>query len=118
MKYIFLTIITFLTSIVLAQNTYLHCGKLIDTKNGKELAEMTIVVSGNKIIEVKEGYATPASKDDAIVDLKNKTVMPGHINKFTSILPMLIYTCISSKSNFNSFFICLSKGSLNFRTNF
>ncbi|RPD99937.1 amidohydrolase family protein [Aureibaculum marinum] len=63
-----------------AQNTYLHCGKLIDTKNGKVLTEMTIIVSGNKIIDVKNGYINPKSKKDHNIDLKSKTAMPGLID--------------------------------------
>ncbi|MCM5662015.1 metal-dependent hydrolase family protein [Galbibacter mesophilus] len=60
-----------------AQNTYLHCGKVIDTKNGKLLKEKTIVVSGNKITDLKDGYLQPSNTDDQIIDLKDKTVLPG-----------------------------------------
>ncbi|PCJ23274.1 MAG: amidohydrolase [Flavobacteriales bacterium] len=80
MKYVLLTLITCLTSLLLAQNTYIHCGKLIDTKNGKLLTEMTIVVLENKIIGVEKGYITPRSDKDITVDLKTKTVMPGLID--------------------------------------
>ena len=62
-----------------AQDTYLHCGKLIDTKSGSILTEKTIVVSGNKISKVENGY-TSGKKDDIIIDLKDKTVMPGLID--------------------------------------
>ena len=58
-----------------AQNTYLHCGKLIDTKSGKVLKEKTIVVSGNKIVSVENGYVNPKNAEDIIVDLKSKTVI-------------------------------------------
>ena len=80
MKYILLTVITCLTSLLLAQNTYIHCGKLIDTKNGKMLTEMTITVEGNKITAVEKGYITPKSNKDITVDLKTKTVIPGLID--------------------------------------
>jgi len=63
-----------------AQSTYLHCGKLIDTKNGKVLNEMTIIVTGNKITDVKNGFINPKSKKDNTIDLKSKTVMPGLID--------------------------------------
>ncbi|MET2985551.1 metal-dependent hydrolase family protein [Aureibaculum conchae] len=65
---------------LVAQSTYLHCGKLIDTKNGKVLNEMTIIVTGNKITDVKTGYINPKSKKDNTIDLKSKTVMPGLID--------------------------------------
>ena len=68
-----------------SQNTYLHCGKMIDVKNGQVLTNKTIVVSGNKIIAVNDGFTNPESDDDMIVDLKNKTVMPGLIDMHVHI---------------------------------
>ncbi|GGI56633.1 metal-dependent hydrolase family protein [Winogradskyella haliclonae] len=65
------------------QNTYLHCGKLVDTKSGKVLSEKTIIVSGNKIIEVVDGYLKPESGN--VIDLKSKTVMPGLIDMHVHI---------------------------------
>lgn len=69
----------------IAQNTYLHCGKIIDTNNGKVLADKTIVVSGNKIVSVNDGFIDKTSADDIIVDLKNKTIMPGFIDMHVHI---------------------------------
>ncbi|MDG4715858.1 MULTISPECIES: metal-dependent hydrolase family protein [Winogradskyella] len=81
-----LSILAFVFSIVLAaQNTYLHCGKLIDTESGKVLTEQTIVVSGNKIVSVKKGYHNPDKKEDTVIDLKSKTVMPGLIDMHVHI---------------------------------
>ncbi|NCT93634.1 MAG: amidohydrolase family protein [Chitinophagaceae bacterium] len=62
-----------------AQKTLLHCGQLIDVKNLQTLKEMTIVVQGNKILDVQKGY-TAAAAGDQVIDLKNKTVMPGLID--------------------------------------
>jgi len=59
-----------------AQKTFLHCGQLIDVEHLKVLKEKTIVVEGNKIVDVLDGYAK-AGSDDKTVDLKNSTVMPG-----------------------------------------
>lgn len=76
-----LTIFTLLFSLILSsQSTYLHCGKLIDTKNGKVLNEMTVIITGNKITDVKTGYINQKSKKDNTIDLKSKTVMPGLID--------------------------------------
>jgi len=44
-----------------AQDLYLHCGKLIDTKNGKVLTDRTIIVSGKKITAIKNGFVDPAN---------------------------------------------------------
>ncbi|MDY8136557.1 amidohydrolase family protein [Aquimarina sp. 2201CG5-10] len=79
MKYIFSVLLALICTTILAQDTYLHCGKLIDTKTGTVLTEKTIVISGNKITKVENGY-TKGKKDDTTIDLKDKTVMPGLID--------------------------------------
>ena len=63
----------------LCQKTLLHCGRLIDPKSGQVLTEMTIVVTGNSITSVDKGY-TAAAAGDKLIDLKNRTVMPGLID--------------------------------------
>ncbi len=81
-----LTVCSLLFSLLLsAQSTYLHCGKLIDTKNGKTLKEMTVVVTGNKITDIKKGYIQASSDKDRTIDLKDKTVMPGLIDMHVHI---------------------------------
>ena len=85
MKKITFLLAAFICFIGSAQDTYLHCGKLIDTKNGKVLTNKTIVVSMNKITAVNDGYTTPASSEDVVIDLKNKTVMPGFIDMHVHI---------------------------------
>ena len=46
MKKLFTVSLFFLCFIGVAQDIYLHCGKLVDTQNGKVLTDKTIVVSG------------------------------------------------------------------------
>ena len=79
MKHFILICLTLIVSLAFGQSTYLHCGKLVDTKNKKVLSEHTIIVEGNKIKEVFNGYIQPKSSDDRVIDLKSKTVMPGLI---------------------------------------
>jgi imidazolonepropionase-like amidohydrolase len=62
-----------------AQKTLIHCGSLIDGKNKEILSQATIVVEANKIVSVDKGF-TKAGKDDKIIDLSKKTVMPGLID--------------------------------------
>ncbi len=64
------------TSFSFSQTYYLHCGKLIDGKNDKIMKEKTIIVNDNIIEEIKDGYAT-APDGVTVIDLKDKTVMPG-----------------------------------------
>ncbi|MEH6535293.1 MAG: amidohydrolase family protein [Psychroserpens sp.] len=85
MKNILQLIILLLTISVTGQNIYLHCGKVIDTKSGSTLSEKTIIVSGDKIIAIENGYVAPKSSDDVVVDLKDKTVMPGLIDMHVHI---------------------------------
>jgi len=59
-----------------AQKTILHCGKLIDVAKGETLSSYSIIIEGNKIVEVRAGYVSAAA-NDKIIDLKNRTVMPG-----------------------------------------
>jgi imidazolonepropionase-like amidohydrolase len=62
-----------------AQKTFLQCGQLVDVKAGTVLKEMTIVIESNKIIDLVKGYAA-GGKTDQLINLKNKTVMPGFID--------------------------------------
>lgn len=77
--------IVFISYAAVSQNTYLHCGKLIDTKNGKVLTSQTIIVSENKILSVEKGFLSPKSESDKVIDLKEKTVLPGLIDMHVHI---------------------------------
>ncbi len=61
---------------LLAQEQYLLCGRLIDCTDEQVQEEMTIVVEGNTIKAVLKGYVRP-QEDVAIIDLTDKTVLPG-----------------------------------------
>jgi imidazolonepropionase-like amidohydrolase len=75
-KQSFLILFLLLISHIFAQKTILHCGRLIDGISDEIKTEMSIIVDGNKIIAVLNGYAK-AGNGDTIIDLKDKTVMPG-----------------------------------------
>lgn len=66
-----------LTTASPAQDIYIQAGKLVDTKNGKVLSEKTIIVSGNKIKSVENGFVAPKNSSDSLIDLRNMTVLPG-----------------------------------------
>ncbi|WP_460676060.1 metal-dependent hydrolase family protein [Hymenobacter coalescens] len=63
----------------LAQKTYLHCGRLLDVRAGKLLTEQTLVVENGRVLAVQAGY-TAAGGADQVIDLKNRTVLPGLID--------------------------------------
>ncbi|MFY8024474.1 MAG: amidohydrolase family protein [Sediminibacterium sp.] len=79
MRKYFLGAILLLSNSIIAQRTLIHCGQLIDVKNSTQLPAMTIVVEGNKIVEVQKGYTT-ATAGSTVIDLKKLTVMPGLID--------------------------------------
>lgn len=77
MKKFFLSFIVFAFAFFAsAQRTLIHCGTLIDCVSNAAQKEMTIVVEGNKILSAEKGYKNPSSADK-VIDLKNKTVLPG-----------------------------------------
>ena len=72
-----------------AQTTVIYCGKLIDGYSDKAMSEMTVVVENNTIVRVDKGY-TKVPDSVTVIDLKDKTVLPGlmdmhvHIENETS----------------------------------
>ncbi|ANE53103.1 metal-dependent hydrolase family protein [Flavisolibacter tropicus] len=84
MKKLFTLLFSIVSYGAFGQTTYLYCGKLIDGLSATAQQEVTIVVDGNKIIEVQKGYQTPPS-GVAVIDLKKNTVMPGLIDSHVHI---------------------------------
>ncbi|MCK5638178.1 MAG: amidohydrolase family protein [Flavobacteriaceae bacterium] len=85
MKFFSITFLLLSTTFLFAQNTYIHCGNLIDTKDGKTLTNRTIVVKENIITAIEKGFINPNSNKDKVIDLKNKTVLPGLIDMHVHI---------------------------------
>lgn len=79
MRTYFLAAIFLVSNSIIAQRTFIHCGQLIDVKTSTQLPTMTIVVEGNKIVDVQKGYTSPAP-GNTVIDLKMLTVMPGLID--------------------------------------
>jgi hypothetical protein len=52
----------FSASISFAQDTYIQCGKIIDTKTGKVLTNKTIVVSNKTIKTIQDGFINPTNQ--------------------------------------------------------
>lgn len=78
-------LLCFAVSTVFAQQTYLHCGTLFDAKNGKFIKEQTVIVEGDKILQVKKGFLLPSQAEIKVIDLKDKTVLPGFIDMHVHI---------------------------------
>ena len=80
MKNFICLLIFFISLSISSQDTYLQCGKVIDTERGKVLKKKTIIVSSDKIVAIKNGYVSSENPRDIVIDLKSKTVMPGLID--------------------------------------
>jgi len=61
---------------LIGQQTYIHCGNLIDGISKNTMGNHTIVVENNLIKEVKKGFVDPP-QGVAFLDLKDKTILPG-----------------------------------------
>ncbi len=78
-KLVFLLVTICIVNTLSAQRTIIYCGQLIDVKGLQVLKEMSVIIDGNKIVDVEKGY-TRAAAGEKTIDLKNKTVMPGLID--------------------------------------
>jgi imidazolonepropionase-like amidohydrolase len=56
--------------------TLVQCGKLIDVRALQVRSQVTVVVGGDRITRIDQGF-TPASTQDRVVDLRSQTCMPG-----------------------------------------
>lgn len=62
-----------------AQSTYIHAGTLIDGKGEEPRSQVTIVVEGNRIAAVEDGFREPGA-EDRLIDLSGSVVLPGFID--------------------------------------
>ncbi len=67
-----------------AQKTIIHCGNLVDVEDSKIKSEMSITIAGNKIEKISKGYISPGA-NETVIDLKDKTVLPGLIDMHVHI---------------------------------
>ena len=58
--------------------TALHCGRLLDSINGKMLGATTVVMEGGRIRQVSPGTTAPAGAKE--IDLSSQTCLPGLID--------------------------------------
>ena len=77
-KIVILLLVVVFSQSFMAQETYILCGKLLDTKSGIVEKSKTIVVENNKITNVMDGYVMP--RGATLIDLRDKVVLPGLID--------------------------------------
>jgi imidazolonepropionase-like amidohydrolase len=67
-----------------AQTTLVHAGTLVDGLSDEPRSEVTIVVEGNEIAAVEDGFRDPG-EDERLVDLSESWVLPGFIDMHVHI---------------------------------
>lgn len=78
-KLVLILLVSGFATATVAQRTLIHCGNLINGKTKEIQSQVTVVVEANKILSVDKGFTKPG-KDDKLIDLSKKTVMPGLID--------------------------------------
>ena len=73
-KLIIILLVISCSQTAFAQKITIHAGKLIDVTNATVKTEMTVVVEGDRIVAVEQGYT---ANDGQVIDLKSHTLMPG-----------------------------------------
>jgi imidazolonepropionase-like amidohydrolase len=72
----------------------IRAGHVLDVRSGNEIADQTVVVTGDLITAVSATSATPKQPQDREVDLRAMTVLPGLID---------VHTHLTMDSNFDPY---------------
>ena len=67
-----------------AAKTLVYCGTLIDGVSDAPRREVSVVVDGDRIVDVLPGYVAPGA-GDTVLDRRAETVMPGLIDLHTHL---------------------------------
>jgi imidazolonepropionase-like amidohydrolase len=76
------------------QRTLIRAGHLLDVRTGKLFDAQTIVVTGDRIVNIAATASVPASPGDTVIDLGSLTVLPGLID---------VHTHLTSNPDFDPF---------------
>ncbi|MDG2060366.1 MAG: amidohydrolase family protein [SAR86 cluster bacterium] len=74
-----LSLFVLIFSQITSSKTVIHAGQLIDGNNPSPLQNMSIIISGEKIISIEQGFIEP-DIEDIYIDLGSYTVLPGLID--------------------------------------
>lgn len=79
MKIVAFLLSLFVLPLMAAPVKVIHAGELLAVPGERTLTEHTIVVEGDRITEIREGFTNPADfgEDAVLIDLSDQFVMPG-----------------------------------------
>ncbi|MGF1606174.1 MAG: amidohydrolase family protein [Rhodothalassiaceae bacterium] len=82
-----LALLGLLSGPVAAADTIIHAGRLIAVPGEPATSEQSILIRDGRIAELRDGYARPVDEwgDATVIDLTDKTVLPGLIDSHTHI---------------------------------
>jgi len=66
-----------MTTTLVSQDKYIHAGKIFDSSSGKYQLNKTIIISGNIISSIEDGFIEPKNENIAVYDLRSKVLLPG-----------------------------------------
>ena len=69
-----------MTTTLVSQDKYIHAGKIFDSSSGEYQLNKTIIISGNTISSIEDGFIEPKNENIAVYDLKSKVLLPGLID--------------------------------------
>lgn len=86
--------------------TYIQAGALLDRPGESPRGASTIIVRGNKIAEIRDGFVQPEAGAD-LVDLRNQFVLPGlidmHVHLYSTGFPGTARLEFSTKDSEDGF---------------
>ena len=74
------TVAAMSTTGAIAAPVYIHAGRVIAVPGQVVRGASTIVIDNGRIVGVQDGYVGPTEQGSTIIDLKDKTVLPGLID--------------------------------------
>jgi imidazolonepropionase-like amidohydrolase len=89
----------FIVSVNANADTLVHAGRLIDGESDRAVTERTIRVDGDTIVGIERGYTSPGA-DDTVIDLRDRTVLPGLMDMHVHLTGEY-----SPRSNLNRFIL-------------
>src|SRR5210317_280793 len=75
-----LLIFLLMTTTLVSQDKYIHAGKIFDSSSGEYQLNKTIIISGNIISSIENGFIEPKNENTTVYDLKSKVLLPGLID--------------------------------------
>jgi len=99
-RFLIFLICIFMPVGLLGQNIIIHAGKLIDGKTDKIQSEMSIVVSGKRIVDIRKGYVA-GEEGQQVIDLRVATVMPGLMDMHTHLSGQMSRTSYTERFYMN-----------------